>query len=76
MTKALREQILKLSTAERLELVEEIWDSIAAELEGELFPLTEDQRKDLQRRLAEADADPEGGSPWEVVRDRIGRRPR
>lgn len=77
MTKAaLRDELRKLSLAERLELVEELWDSIAAECEHESFPLTADQRADLERRLAEADADPAGGAPWEEVLERIRQRPR
>jgi putative addiction module component (TIGR02574 family) len=72
MTKgALRDELRKLSLAERLELVEELWASIAAEYEHELFPLTDEQRAELERRLAEADADPAGGAPWEEVLERI-----
>jgi len=71
---ALREQLFKLSAAERLELVEELWDSIADD--DEALVLTDAQREDLERRLAEADADPTGGSPWEEVRERIRHRPR
>ncbi len=74
MTNALREQLFKLSAAERLELVEELWDSIADD--DEVLALTDEQREDLDRRLAEADADPTGGSPWEEVRERIRHRPR
>lgn len=74
MTNALREQLFKLSAAERLELVEELWDSIADD--DEALALTDEQREDLDRRLAEADADPTGGSPWEEVRERIRRQPR
>ena len=74
MTNALREQLLKLSAAERLELVEELWDSIADD-DG-VLALTDEQREDLDRRLAEADGDPTGGSPWEEVRERIRHRPR
>ena len=74
MTNALREQLFKLSAAERLELVEELWDSIADEETA--LALTDEQREDLERRLGEADADPTGGSPWEEVRDRIRHRPR
>ena len=74
MTNALREELFKLSAAERLELVEELWDSIADEHEA--LALTDEQRGDLERRLAEADADPSGGSPWEDVRERIRHRPR
>jgi len=73
---ALREELRRLSLAERLELVEDLWDSIAAECEREPFPLTDAQLEDLERRLAEANSDPMGGSPWEEVRERIRHRPR
>ncbi len=65
--------ILKLSVAERLEIVQEIWDSIAQDPEA--FEVTDEQRRDLERRLAAADADPNRGAPWGMVRERI-RRPR
>lgn len=74
MTNALREELSKLSAAERLELIEELWDSIADE--DEALALTDEQRDDLERRLAEADTDPTGGSPWEEVRERIRQRSR
>jgi putative addiction module component (TIGR02574 family) len=77
MTKgALRDELRKLSLSDRLELVEELWASIAAECEHELFPLTDEQRGDLERRLTEADADPAGGAPWEEVLERIRQRAR
>lgn len=77
MTKAaLQEELLKLTLVERLELVEELWDSITAECEREPLSLTAEQREDLERRLAEADADPAGGAPWEEVLERIRQRPR
>jgi putative addiction module component (TIGR02574 family) len=38
--------------------------------------LTDAQLEELERRLAEADADPTGGSPWEEVRKRIQHRSR
>ncbi len=34
-------------------------------------PEAEDLHAMLDRRIAEHEADPEGGSPWEVVRERI-----
>ena len=74
MTDALREELFKLSAAERLELVEELWDSIADD--DEALTLTDEQREDLERRLAEADADPTGSAPWGEVRERIRHRPR
>jgi putative addiction module component (TIGR02574 family) len=74
MTNALRKELFQLSAAERLELVEELWDSIADE--DSALQLTPEQREDLDRRLAEADADPTGGSSWEEVRKRIRQRKR
>lgn len=59
----------QMSVAERILLVEEIWDSIAVE-EAEL-PLTESQRQDLQRRIAAYEANPKAGSSWEEVKARL-----
>jgi putative addiction module component (TIGR02574 family) len=63
----------QLSVAQRMLLVEEIWDSIAEE-EGEI-PLTEAQRRDLQRRLAAYEANPKAGSSWEEVKARLQGKP-
>ena len=69
MTNALRKELFQLSTAERLELVEELWDSIAAERESEPFPLTAAQRQEL-------DEHPERARPWDEVRKRLWARKR
>ncbi|MFZ5763434.1 MAG: addiction module protein [Thermodesulfobacteriota bacterium] len=61
--------ILKLSVAERILLVEDIWDSIA-ELPEELA-LSEAQQQELDRRLEAYHQDPETGSPWVAVEGRI-----
>jgi putative addiction module component (TIGR02574 family) len=53
----------RLSVAERLRLIGEIWDSIAADVERE--PLTEAQRQEVDRRLAAHRANPEAAVPWE-----------
>jgi putative addiction module component (TIGR02574 family) len=55
----------QLSIAERLRLVQEIWDSIAAEVEQ--LPLTESQRQEVDRRLAAHRANPQAAIPWEQV---------
>lgn len=62
-------EILELPVAERIRLVELIWDSIAAVPEA--VPLSDELKAELDRRLAEFEADPEAGSPWEDVRKRI-----
>ncbi len=59
----------RLSVAQRIKLVEEIWDSIAAE--PEQIPLTEPQKQDLQRRLAAYEANPKAGSSWQEVKARL-----
>jgi putative addiction module component (TIGR02574 family) len=74
MAHARRQELFDLPVAERIELVEELWDSIAADCEREGLPLPDEQREDLARRLREAEAEPTGGAPWEEVRERIRRR--
>ena len=65
-----------LPIAERIQLVEDIWDSIAREANAhpESLPLSDAQRAELRRRVADADAHPERGVPWETVRDDLFRR--
>lgn len=62
-------EILELPVAERIRLVELIWDSIAAVPEA--IPVSDELNAELNRRLAEFEANPEAGSPWEEVRKRI-----
>ena len=59
----------QLSVAERILLVEELWDSIAADVEQ--VPLTEAQQEDLQRRMQAYEANPKAGSSWEMVKARV-----
>ncbi len=54
-----------LSRDDRLALVQEIWDMIAAEQQP---LLSEAQREELKRRLAEDDASPDDVIPWEQVK--------
>ncbi|HEY8504700.1 MAG TPA: addiction module protein [Gemmataceae bacterium] len=59
----------RLSLAERLRLVEEIWDSIAAE--ADRLPVPQSHKEELDRRLAACRADPKAGSSWEEVKGRL-----
>ena len=59
----------QLSLAERILLVEEIWDSIAAEAKALEIP--QSHKDELDRRLAAYHADPNGGSSWEDVKNRM-----
>ncbi len=66
MSSNLTEQAKKLSIPERLALVEEIWDSIAAD--NEYFNLTDEQRQELDRRLESFRANPSQGRTWEEIK--------
>lgn len=66
----------KLSVAERLELVEDLWDSIAQDADLATLPLTDDERRLLDERLSAHARDPDGGAPWEEVKARILNRGR
>ena len=59
----------RLSIPERLQLVEEIWDSIAPSLEQ--LPLTQEQRDELDRRLA---AKRGGGAALETLTGPVASR--
>jgi putative addiction module component (TIGR02574 family) len=56
----------KLPRDVRVALVQEIWDSIAAETS--VVPLSEAQRAELERRLAEDESNPDDVIPWEEVK--------
>lgn len=64
--------ITKLTPAERLQLVEELWDSLCDTPEA--VPLTEAQRAELDRRLDDLDQEGPSGIPWDEVVRRV-RRP-
>jgi putative addiction module component (TIGR02574 family) len=60
---------LELPISERIQLVTEIWDTIAEC--PEKIELTDATRELLRKRLAAYRANPEAGSPWEDVERRI-----
>ncbi len=64
--------IKELTSDERLDLIEELWDSLAA-TPSELA-VTDAQRKELDRRLEEMDRDDNLGIPWDEVVSQIRKR--
>jgi putative addiction module component (TIGR02574 family) len=56
-----------LSVNERLQLAEDLWDSI----DDEQIPIPDCHREELDRRLAAYQADPESGIQWEELRERL-----
>lgn len=63
------EEILRLSVAERIQLAEDIWDSIAADPAA--LPLADAQRRELDRRLESYAQNPDEGIPWEDLREKV-----
>jgi putative addiction module component (TIGR02574 family) len=62
----------QMTTAERILHVQDLWDRIAAEADS--VPLSEVQRAELRRRLADHEAHPEASIPWKVAREQVRRR--
>ena len=66
--------IAKLSPEERLELLEQLWDSLSNTPEA--VPMTDAQREELDTRLDDLDREGPIGIPWGEVLDRIRNRTR
>ena len=73
MSKISLTDVLDLSVAERIQLAEDIWDTIPKASEAP--KLTEAQRAELDRRLETHRKNPDAGSSWEDVKARILGRP-
>jgi putative addiction module component (TIGR02574 family) len=61
-----------LDIEERLSLVEELWDSIAAD--SAAVPLTPAQRAELENRIADHEANPDDVVSWSDVKTLITER--
>lgn len=66
----LKVEISQLSVAERIQLAEDLWDSILEHQEE--IPLSEAQQRELDRRLENYNQNPTAGSSWEDVKKRLG----
>jgi putative addiction module component (TIGR02574 family) len=66
----LKVEITQLSVAERIQLAEDLWDSILDQSTD--LPLTPTQQQELDRRLQKYQQDPTAGSTWEQVKQRLG----
>ena len=69
MKKQTATDTLNLSIPERIQLVEDIWDTIAAE--ADRVELTEEEKKVIDERLKAYHQNPNLGSPWEDIFKRI-----
>ena len=60
---------LELSIPERIQLVEDIWDTISAKASS--VELTDEEKKIIDARLEKYHQNPELGSPWAEACNRI-----
>ena len=60
-----------LSIQERLDLIEELWDSVD---QHDVPPPSPALLAELDRRAIEAERDPQAGKPWHEVRDTLHKR--
>lgn len=65
-TERIISEALALPPAARLDVIDQLWESLAASPEA--LKLTDAQREELDRRIAEMDADPGAGVAWEDVK--------
>ncbi len=66
------ESVFDLSPAEKLQLVEDLWDDLAATPED--VPVHDWQVQELEQRKAHLTDHPESGLSWEEVKRRIRSR--
>jgi putative addiction module component (TIGR02574 family) len=70
MSTDLLEEALRLSSRERLQLIEALWKTLSEED----IPITPDERALLDARLADLEANPDDQSPWPEVKARLEKR--
>lgn len=71
MENLLPQNILQLSIAERIQLVQDIWDSIT--IESNDLTISDTQKQELERRLELYYQNPHQVSTWEEVKKRFNR---
>lgn len=59
-------EIFELPAEERIELAQQLWDSVIEHPEA--LPLTDAQREELDRRWHAFQANPDEGEPWEALK--------
>ncbi len=72
MKKITATDTLELSIPERIQLVEDIWDTIASKTEA--VELTDDEKRTIDERLEAYHKNPNLGFPWEDVYKRIANK--
>ncbi len=66
-------ELTRLPVSERLELIEQLWDSLDAETDA--LPLANWQREEIDIRIDALESGATVGAPWDEVRRRITGKP-
>lgn len=69
MSASVLSDVLQLSVSERIQLVEDIWDTLAASSED--VPISQAQQDELDKRLEAHRQNPQLGSSWQQAKERI-----
>ena len=72
LSNEVREEIEHLAVAEKIVLVEEIWDSVARQQES--VEVTPAQKEELDRRLVSFEQSKDAGDSWQAVKTRTRKR--
>ncbi|MFW9260361.1 addiction module protein [Nostoc sp. KVJ20] len=70
MQPILKVDISELSVSERIQLAEDLWDSILTT--PDKVPLNDEQKKELDRRLEMHRQNKNQDSTWQSVKERLG----
>ena len=62
-------EINQIGIAERIQLAEDLWDSILSNPES--LPVTDSQKQELDYRMESYRQAPETGSSWQAVKERL-----
>ena len=62
-------ELEELSASDRLQLLEDVWETFVRDPAS--LPLSDEHRREIERRLEAFRRDPSAGSSWEEVRARI-----
>jgi putative addiction module component (TIGR02574 family) len=73
----LLDELMQLSPADRMDIVDQLWDSIhppGSARPGEFVEFTDEQMAEIRERVAEHQRNPGSALPWEEVRARLRAR--
>lgn len=72
MDSQLVQQARSLPLEQRVELIDALWETVAAE--GYEPPLSQQQAEELDRRLAAHRRNPDDVIPWESIKEELGEK--